>query len=306
MRKIVSSQIVFLAILAASSLGFAKEAPDSFNVSLEATAWNHAPDLTLTNREDGSLHMSTSAFNAWANPKGRWPATPGVEIELGVDGMPNAGRIIPQVEWVNREGVSLSVDTLERLSGSGWQSGTFKLTPPPETACFMLKFWMEADGINASISSITLKREPVWKMPSVSSSEPLPEEVKVTPDAGLESKPDGTTTLLTLSEGTGSAGGHFDTPVTKLEGSRILLPVLELPADYTVTVQALGWNGGGEDREYLGHVELAANIAEIGDYEFEVPDEIEGKRPTFITLKVWAIGKHGLPIRIGAPRFSSP
>ena len=299
------SALVFLASLAVTTLNYAKEAPDSFPVSLEASAWGLSPGLEAQNQEDGSLALSMAAQSAWATPKANWPVSPGMEME--VHGSPGGGKIVAQAEWFDSAGAIISADAVLRLNGSGEQADKEELTPPPNATHFRLKFWMEAATIKASLASITLTREPVWQKGVALQDEPPAAEPKLSPDKGLAIKPDGTTTQLTLDEGAASAGLHFDNAVEVCEGLRVLLPVLELPPGTSVSVQALCWNGNGRDRGFLGQIDLLKGIGEVADYDVRIPSETEdGKQPKYITLKVWAVGKAGRPVRIGAIHFASP
>ena len=193
------------------------------------------------------------------------------------------------------------------MAGRDSQAGGGSLVPPPNAACFKLKFWIEASRIDASISSVTLTRVPVWPKGDALEHVPAAEDPKLQLDNGLTLKPDGTTSLLALEEGAESAGLHFNNPVELREGLRVLLPVLQLPPGCSVSVQALCWNKSGEGRSFLGQMNLISGIAEAADYDVKIPSEMEdGKQPKFITLKVWVIGKPGRPVRIGAVRFGSP
>ena len=297
--------IVFLASMAVSTLSHAKEAPDSFPVSLAVSGWGFSQGLEAQNQDDGSLVMTMAARSAWATPAAQWPVSPGIELE--VQGLPGGGKIVAQAEWFDSAGAFISADSVLRLNGSGAQADKEALTPPPNAVRFRLKFWMEGEKIQASLTSVTLTREPAWQKGEALQDEPPAENPKLFPDEGLTIKADGTTSQLTLDEGTASAGLHFDNAVEVREGLRLLLPVLELPPGSSVSMQALCWNGKGGGRGFMGQMDLINGIAEVADYDVKIPSEMEdGKRPKYITLKVWAIGKTGRPVRIGAIHFASP
>jgi hypothetical protein len=305
MRTSFLAAVVFLVSAVVASVSSAKEFIDSFAVGLDPSEWRFSSGLEAESQE-GTLVMTSAGQSAWATPAVQWPVSP--KIELEVQGSAGGGKMAVQVEWFDSAGAILSADGVLKLTGEGVQVGSGELTPPANATRFRLKFWMEGAKIHASLERLTLTRASVWQKGGGDlKAEPAAVEPKLSPDKGLTVTAEGTTMQLTLEEGTGSAGVHFDNPVEVRDGLRVLVPVLELPPGSSVSLQALCWNKSGAGRSFLGQMDLIKGIAEVADYDVKIPTELEdGKQPKFITLKVWAIGKAGKPIRLGAIHPASP
>lgn len=274
-------------------------ANDSFDIALTSSTWSFAPDTTAS-EENGQLRITSTGTSAWAAPSGRWPASQ--DLALRFEGSAEGGRLIAQAEWFDRAGQLVAAEEIASLSGAERQTQGGPLTAPAGASNFGLKFWVEGDPGRALLTNIHLARAPDWPQAANVIHRVAPDNTKTEADSGLTIIPDTSSWIFVLAEGTSHAGVHLDSPVAARPGLRVLLPVIELPAGSSVSMQILQWGPG---QTFLGEIEALKDVTEPGDYEFIVPESITASdsQPAGFTTKIWVNAPAGQTVRLGAPVY---
>lgn len=275
-------------------------AKDSFAVDLNSAAWSVAAE-TEAGMEGKLLHITSKSTNAWASPAARWPVSK--NLALRVEGAAEGGNLITQAEWFDRSGKLLATAEVLRLSGGSTETRGGSMQPPEGAAAFGLKFWIEGAPAKASITAITLERQPDWssavrELHRVDSS-----KTKVEADSGLTHQAGASSWSFTLEEGTPYASAHLDSPVEARPGLRVLLPVVTLPPGSSVSMQIMRWDNMGK---FLGETDALKDLTEVGDYEFVIPDSVTEAepKPAKLTTKIWVTAPAGKAVQLGAPVYA--
>lgn len=296
MKKIpLASAGAILMALLCTAAAFEK---DKFDVDLDPTAWNSAPEFEAV-REGNLLVLRGAGESGWAAPRMSWPTAR--SLDLSLEGSPEGGQLIVQAEWFDRSGVMVAAVEVFRISGSSIQTHGAPLKAPEGATSFGLKFWMEGSPAKASLARLTITRTPDGSSPSEPAHRVAPDNTRVQTDAGLSYESRGSDWRLMLQEGTPYAGVHLDNPVDVRPGLRLLLPVMEVPSGASISMQIMKWSGDGS---FLGEIDALKDITEAGDYEFALPEEWDDPRPSRITAKIWISAPPERPVRLGAIRFT--
>lgn len=273
---------------------------DTIVISLDPASWIFASD-TDGSKEDASLRIASRAESAWATPKGRWPSAN--KLELRIDGAAEGGRLVAQAEWFDRSGQLVVAQEITSLSGAETPAQVAPLTAPEGASSFGIKLWIEGSPANAILRELRIERVPDWPTPVANAQRIDPENTKLETDSGLSVEKSGSSWSMVLSEGTKFASAHLDFPVKVKSGTKILLPVLEVPQGALISMQILSW---GQGRIFLGPVEAIKDVTEAGDYEFILPESATtgNPTPTEFTTKIWVDAPPGQTVRVGAPIFA--
>jgi hypothetical protein len=294
----------FRVLLAAGlniALGtFSATAKDALAVDLDPASWSLAAD-TEANKDGDVLHITGTTTSIWASPAGRWPVSQNLALRL--QGAADGGNLIAQAEWFDRAGQLVAAEEVLRLSGSTMETRDAPMQPPDGAADFALKFWIEGEPAKASIAGITVERQPDWPSNVHELHRVEPGNTKVEADSGLIHSADAASWIFSLAEGTPYASVHLDSPVEARPGLRVLLPVLALPPNSSVSMQILRWGGDGN---FLGDTEALKDLTEVGDYEFVIPDAVTeaDPKPAKLTTKIWVTAPVGQAVRLGAPVYA--
>ncbi len=292
---------VFVAAGLTIALGtFSAAAKDTLVIDLDPVSWSLAAD-TEANKEGDVLRITGTTNNTWASPAGRWPVSQ--HLALRLQGAADGGNLIAQAEWFDRAGQLVAAEEVLRLSGGSIETRGAPMQPPEGAAAFALKFWVEGTPARASIAGITVERQPDWPSAVRDLHRVEAGNTKVEADSGLIYSADGASWIFSLAEGTPYASVHLDSPVEARPGLRVLLPVLALPPNSSVSMQILHWGGTGK---FLGDTEALKDLTEVGDYEFVIPDAVTqaDPKPAKLTTKIWVTAPAGQAVRIGAPVYA--
>jgi hypothetical protein len=296
-----SPLFVLLAAGLTIALGtFSATAKDSLAIDLDPASWSLAAE-TEASKEGDVLRITGTTNNTWASPAGRWPVSQNLALRL--QGAADGGNLIAQAEWFDRAGQLLAAEEVLRVSGSSIETRGAPMQPPEGAADFALKFWIEGEPAKASIAGITVERQPDWPSSVRALHRVEPGNTKVEADSSLTHSADAASWIFRLAEGTPYASVHLDSPVEARPGLRVLLPVLALPPNSSVSMQILRWGSAGN---FLGDTEALKDLTEVGDYEFVIPDAVTqaDPKPAKLTTKIWVTAPAGQAVRIGAPVYA--